>query len=214
MRFGFGPDAVVLRVKDLDKNLTISSLEIPLAAWNFLVSQGREFLDNHLLRVPITSNQQGTFEMRKEVFFVVGAQDTDTRGYELSDLEDTELSWEDPAVDMGSVYQDGIDTSPSPSIHDIFQMGSTTSNPIIVDDEEDKENSAQTTTTTSTTESERQTEPTRLLRNRPFETRLENARLRIQDSVSLFLYVIAFDALYVFRIKKLVKIFSSNFFRN
>ena len=137
------------------------------------------------LRVPITSNQQGTFEIRKKVLFGVGAQDTDTRGYELSDLEDIELRWEDLAVDMESVYQDGIDTSLSPSIHDIFQTRSATSIPVIVDDEEDKENSAQTTTTTSTPESERQTETTRLLRSRTFGIRLENARLRIQDSVSL-----------------------------
>ena len=50
--------------------------------------------------------------------------------------------------------------------------GSTAANPIIVDDEEDKENSAPTTTTTP--ESERPTEPLRLLRSRPFGTRLEN----------------------------------------
>ena len=35
----FGPVSVVLRVKDLDKNITISSLEIPLAAWSLLLSQ-------------------------------------------------------------------------------------------------------------------------------------------------------------------------------
>ena len=51
--------------------------------------------------------------------------------------------------------------------------GSTAANPIIVDDEEDKENSAPTTTTTSP-ESECPTEPPRLLRSRPFGTRLEN----------------------------------------
>ena len=60
----FGPDSVVLSVKDLDEILTISSLEIPLAAWSLLLSQRQEFLDNQLPRVPITSNQQGTFEMR------------------------------------------------------------------------------------------------------------------------------------------------------
>ena len=40
--------------------------------------------------------------MREEVLSSVGAQDTDTRGYEVSDLEDIEFSWEDPAVDMDS----------------------------------------------------------------------------------------------------------------
>ena len=89
----FGPDSVVLSVKDLDENITISSLEIPLAAWSLLLYQRQEVLDNHLPRVPITPNQQGTFEMREEVFSSVGAQDTDTSGYELSDLEDIEFSW-------------------------------------------------------------------------------------------------------------------------
>ena len=173
----FTPDSVVLSLRDLDENLTISSLEIPLAAWSLLLSQRQEFLSNHLPRVPITPNQQGIFEMREEVLSSVGAQDTDTSGYELSDLEDIEFSWEDPAVDMDSVYRPRIHTPFSPSIFDDFQMeGSTATNPIIVDDEEDKENSAPTTTTP---ESERPTEPPRLLRSRPFGNRLEN----VPDSV-------------------------------
>ena len=77
-----------------------------------------EFLKNHLPRVPITPNQQGTFEMTEEVLSSVGAQDTDTRGYEPSDLEDIEFSWEDPAVDTDSVYRPGKDTPFSPSIFD------------------------------------------------------------------------------------------------
>ena len=64
----------------------------------------KEFLDNHLPRDPITPNQQGTFEKREEVLSSVGAQDTDTSGYQLSDLQDIEFSWEDPSVDMDSVY--------------------------------------------------------------------------------------------------------------
>ena len=171
----FGPDSVVLSVKDLDENITFSSLENPLAAWSLLLSHRQEFLDNHLPRVPITPNQQGTFEKQEEVLCTVGAQDTDRSGYELSDLEDIEFSWEDPAVDIDSVYRPGIDTPFFPSVFDYFQMeGSTAANPIIVDDEENKENSAPTTTTTTTTESERPTEPPRFLRSRPFGTRLEN----------------------------------------
>ena len=153
----FGPDSVVLSVKDLDENHTISSLEVPLAAWTLLLSQGQDFLDNHLPRFPVNPNQQGTFEMREKVFSSVRAQDTDTKGNELSDLEDLEFSWKDLAVDMDSVCGPGIDTPFCPSIFDDFQMeGSTAANPMIVDDEEDKENSAPTTTTP---ESERPTEP-------------------------------------------------------
>ena len=110
--------------------------------------------------------------MREEVLFSVGAQDTDTRGYELTDLEDIEFRWEDPALNMDSVNQPGIGTPLSPSIFHDFQMeGLTVANPIIVDDEEDKEKSAPTTTTP---ESERPTEPPRLLRSCPFGSQLEN----------------------------------------
>ena len=116
--------------------------------------------------------------MREEVPSSVAAQDVDTRGYEPSDLEDIDFSWEDSAVDVDSVYQLGIDTPFSASIFHNFQMeGSTAANPVIVDDEEDKENSAPTTTTTP--ESERPTEPPRLLRSRQFGTRQEN----VTDSV-------------------------------
>ena len=133
----FGPISVVLSIKNLNENLTISSLEIPLAACCLLVSDRQEFLDIHLPRVSISPDQQGTFEMREEVLSSVGAQDNNTRGCELSDLEDIDFSWEDPAVDMDSVYRPGIDTPFSPSIVYDFQMGSTAANPIIVDDEED-----------------------------------------------------------------------------
>ena len=44
----FGPESVVLSVKDLDEDLTIISQEIPLAAWSLLLSQRHEFSDNHL----------------------------------------------------------------------------------------------------------------------------------------------------------------------
>ena len=68
----FGPDSVTIAVNDLVQNLTISSQEIPLAAWQLLLSQIQEFLNSHLPRVPITPNQQGTFEMREEVLSSVG----------------------------------------------------------------------------------------------------------------------------------------------
>ena len=119
----------------------------------------------------MTPNQQGTFEMRVEVLSSVGAQDTDTSGYELSDLEDIEFSWEDPAVVVDSVYRPGVDIPLSPSIFDDFQIETlTAANPILVDNEEDKENSPPTT---ATPESERLSEPPSLLRSRPFGTRLE-----------------------------------------
>ena len=68
----FGIDSGTTAVNDRDQNITISSQEIILAAWQLLLSQRQEFLDNHLPRVPITPNQQGTFEMREEELSSVG----------------------------------------------------------------------------------------------------------------------------------------------
>ena len=89
----FVPDFVTVAVYDLDQNLTISSQEIPLAAWHLLLSQRQEdFLNNHLARVPFTPNQEGTIEMREEVLSSVGVQDFDTSSYQVTDLEDIEYN--------------------------------------------------------------------------------------------------------------------------
>ena len=74
----FGLDSVTIAVNDFDPNITISSQEIPLAAWQLLLSQRQDSLNNHLARVPITFNLQGTMEMRDQVLSSVGAQDLDT----------------------------------------------------------------------------------------------------------------------------------------
>ena len=63
----FGPDSVTIAVNDRDQFITISSQEISLAAWQLLLSQRQDLLDNHLPRVPITQNQEGTMEMRDEM---------------------------------------------------------------------------------------------------------------------------------------------------
>ena len=105
----FGPDSVNIAVNDLDKNITISSQEIPLAAWQLLLSQRQDFSNDHLARVPITPNQEGTMEMRDEVPSSVGVQDLDTSSYQGSDLEDLEFNWENPQLDMDAVFSPGID---------------------------------------------------------------------------------------------------------
>ena len=43
----FGLDSVTIAVNDLDQNITISSQEIPQAAWQLLLSQRQDFLNNH-----------------------------------------------------------------------------------------------------------------------------------------------------------------------
>ena len=119
---GFGPDSVTIAVKDLDQNITISSQEKLVAAWQLLISQRPDFLDNHLPRVPITQHQEGTMEMRDEVLSSVGAQDLDTSSYQVSDLEDIEFNWENSQLDMDLVFRPGIDTPFSRTTFDDLSM--------------------------------------------------------------------------------------------
>ena len=167
----FGPDSVTIAVIDLDQNIAISSQKLPLAAWQMLLSQRQDFLNNHLARVPITPNQEGTMEMREEVLSSVGAQDLDTSSYQVSDLEDVEFNWEDTQLDMDAVFRPGIDTPFSPTVFDDLLMGDgSVENIIVLDEVEDKENAPHPTTP----ESVRPTEPPRLQRSPAFGTRMEN----------------------------------------
>ena len=166
----FGPDSVTIAVYDLDQNLTISSQEIPLAAWQLLLSQRQDFLDNHLPRVPVTENQEGTMEMRDEVLSNVGAQDLDTSSYQVSDLDDIEFNWENSQLDMDAVFRPGTDTPFSPTTFDDLSMEGSVENPIVLDEEEDKENAPPPTTP----ESVRPTEPPSLQRSHAFGARMGN----------------------------------------
>ena len=161
----FGPDSVTMAVNDI----TISSREITLTAWQLLLAQRQDFLNNHLAQVPNTPNQEGTMEMRDEVLSSVGAQDLGTTSYQVSDLEDIEFNWENSQLDMDEVFRPGIDTPFSPTVFDDLLMGDgSVENPIVLDEEEDKDN------VPSTRESVRPTEHPRLQRSRAFGARIEN----------------------------------------
>ena len=165
----FGPDSVTIAVNDLEQNITISSQKIPLAGWQLLLVRRQDFLNNHLARVPITPNQEGTMEMRDEVLSSVGAQDLDTSSYQVSDLEDIEFNWENSQLDLDSVFRPGIETPFSPTVFDDLLMGDgSVENPIVLDREQEKENAPSTTPV-----SERPTEPPRLRRSRAFGARIE-----------------------------------------
>ena len=164
----FGPDSVTIAVNDLYQNITISSQELPLAAWQLLLAQRQDFLNNHLARVPITPNQEGTMEMRDEVLSSVGAQDLDTSSYQVSDLEDVEFNCEFSHLNMAAVFMPGIDTPFFLTTFDDLSFEGSVENPIVLEEEEDKENAS------TTPVSERPTEPPRLQRSRAFGARIEN----------------------------------------
>ena len=167
----FGSDSVTIAVKDLEQKITISSQEIHLAAWQLLLSRRKNFLDNHLSRVPITPNQEGTMEMRDEVLSSVGAQDLDTSSYIVPDLADITFNWENSQLDMDAVFRPDIDTPFSPTIFDDLSMEGSVENPIVLDEEEEDKDNAPPP---STPESVRPTGPPRLQRCRPFGTKIEN----------------------------------------
>ena len=168
----FGPVFDTIPVNDLDQNITTSSKEIPLAAWQLLLSQRQDFFNNHLARVPITPNRRGgTMEMRDEVLSSVGAEYLDTSSYQVCDLEDLEFNREHSQLDMDAVFRPAIGTHFSPTTFDDLLMDDgSVEKPIVLDEEEDKENAPPPTTP----ESVRPTEPPWLQRNRAFGTRTEN----------------------------------------
>ena len=169
----FGPDFVTITVNDFVQTITISSQEIPLAAWQLQLAQRQNFLDNHLPRVPTsTQNQEGTMEMRDEVLSSVGAQDLDTSSYLVSDLEDIELNWENSQLETDAVFRPGIDTPFSPTTFDDLSMEGSVQNPIGLDEKEDRENFP--LSAPSTSESVRLTEPPRLQRSCALGARLED----------------------------------------
>ena len=99
------PDLVTLTVKDLVQEMTISSQEFLLASWSLWSSQRHQFLHNHLVRIPVTRNQQGTHEMRDEVPSRVGAQDIDKGWYQVcADLNQVEFYWEYDQLDVVAVF--------------------------------------------------------------------------------------------------------------
>ena len=101
--FDFGPDSLTLTVKDLIQ-------KFPLADWRLLMFRKQDFLNNHLARVPVTPNQEGTMEKRVEVLSSVGVQEMDTSEHQVSDLDDTELHWENDQLGVDTVFIPVIDT--------------------------------------------------------------------------------------------------------
>ena len=119
----FGPDYVILTVKDVVQEKTLSVQKNLLPAWNLLLSQRQEILDSRIAQIPIAPNQKQTFEMKKEIFASAGAQDMDKWVYEPSDSEDIEFSREKPQVELNVDFRQGRDTPVSPAAFNHLEMG-------------------------------------------------------------------------------------------
>ena len=108
-------------------------------------------------------------EMRDEVLSSVGAQDSDTSTYQVSDLETIEFNWENSQLDMDSVFRPSIYTPFSPTKFDDLSLEGSVENRIVLDEEEDEEIAPLPTIP----ESARPAEPPSLQRSRAFGARME-----------------------------------------
>ena len=164
----FEPDSVTTTVKDLVQKWQQVPKKVP---WQLgaVFSQRQNSLNNHLGRFRISPNQEGTMEMRHEVLSSVGAQAMDTSGYHVSHLEDIELHWDDPDLNMDSVFRPRIYTRFSPTTRDSLDMGGSVENPILFDDEKYQEKSPPTIPV-----SERSNRHPALLRSQAIGTKNEN----------------------------------------
>ena len=131
----FGPDSVILMVKALVQEMAVSSKEVPIAARNLLLQQKQDFMISLFFPNPNTPNQRGTDELLSSV----GAQDMDTGGYQVTELEDIEFHWEEPELNLYAVLQTGKDSTSSPSAFNDSEMVSVVENSIPPNDEEEKE---------------------------------------------------------------------------
>ena len=99
----------------------------------------------------------------------VGAQDMNTSGYQVSDLDDVEFYWENNELEVDAVFRPGIDTPFSPAVFDDLEIRGTAEKYIMLDEEGDKENSPPITPVP-----ERPKRTPAMLTNCLFGTRIEN----------------------------------------
>ena len=77
--------------------------------------------------------------MRDEVLPKVGAQDMDTSGYQVSDLDGSEFYWETDQLDVDDVLRPGIDTPFSPTAVDDLELGGSAESHILLDEKDEKD---------------------------------------------------------------------------
>ena len=121
-----------------------------------MLSEIQDIMNNHVGRVLITPNQEGTMEMWDEVLSSVDAEYMDTRGYQLSDLDDVEFHWQNDRLDIDAVF-----TTLSPSAFNDFDRDSMAEKPILFDGKQDKENAPPAPPLPTTSVSEKPTQRNR-----------------------------------------------------
>ena len=104
----FEPDSFTLTVKDLVQQMTINSqkfLDLVVVSETRTFEQSFSTSSNYL-------NREGTTEMRIELLSSVSAQDMDTSGHQVSDLDEVEfkISWKNDQLNVDAVFRLSIDS--------------------------------------------------------------------------------------------------------
>ena len=181
----FGPDSVTLTVEDFVQEMTKCSQDSHLAASSLLLSQTEELLNNHLAQVLVTLNQQGTHEVKSELLSSARSQGKDISGYQVSDLDDVEIYWENDQQekDVDAVFTTGIHTLFSGTMCDDLQKGVYAENSILLVEDDDRGELSFNNTSLWSLWSLWETITTpALLRSHPFRTRTEKLLIVFREN--------------------------------
>ena len=134
----FRPHSVTLSAKYHVQEMTIFSQENAMTAWSLLLSQRQVFFEKSSSASSIYPQQGWDYGDEGRTALIVGAQDMDTSGCEVSDLSDVAFYWENDQLDVDVVFRPSIDTPFSASTFNGFELGAMAENPISVDEEQHK----------------------------------------------------------------------------
>ena len=68
----FSPAQVQMQVREIFSGVFLARMDIPIQVWHMVEVMQRDFSEHHMMQVPMTENQLGDMQMKKEVAEHVG----------------------------------------------------------------------------------------------------------------------------------------------
>ena len=68
----FLPNLVQVQVRETVSGVFLALMDIPIQSWHMVEVMRRDFIEHHMMQVPITENQLGTMQMMEEISDHVG----------------------------------------------------------------------------------------------------------------------------------------------
>ena len=63
----FWPDLVLYQVRETVSGVFLARMDIPIQVWHMVEVMRRDFIEHHVMQVPITEIQLGSMQMMEEV---------------------------------------------------------------------------------------------------------------------------------------------------